>query len=789
MAKISSYSFATPPTLGSYLIGTLDVYSKDTKNFRITDVLALAGAGLYVPYTGATANVNLGSNSITANQFIKLGGTSSQFLKADGSIDSNTYVTSIVLGGYVPYTGATEDVNLLTKSITASSFIKLSGLPNQFLKADGSIDSNSYLTSLAASTAYVPYTGANQNILLGFKSLSGFDITASNSLNANGPFKVSNDAGLLGNLLMSNGPGGAPSWTSFSTEDYVPYTGATGPVDLGDYNLTVNRVTVGGGTFYYRNTILGEGALSLLDELGGGGYNTAIGTYALFSNTIGSSNTAIGTDALKDNIDGYGNIAIGVDSLVGNVYGSNNIAIGSGIGNSSSFINTITIGNSVGVAGDYVTSIGNPYTLTTVIYGNLVLGSTADDTVNKLQVTGKAAIYGDDSTVSAVLGDELLTTGTGAGWTGTDFASGYTHVSGTAPLQSTLFPNGNFYQIKVTITGRTAGSFILQFGDLTRTFTSNYIVNEAVFDSSTNLKLVPSSDFNGTVTVSVKTINAASSILNLGYYYSSDTIEFRSISTNTFIGASAGRFAINTMADYNTFLGGAAGNRLSEGTTNTLIGYQAGGPNFTQGVSNIIIGSNGLYNMVNGIGNISIGSGTNLLNFTDTNYSIIIGDGATGLGSNTTILGTVSTTKTAIIGNLLLGGTINHNAKLDVTGPSLQNGNIFFAQPTPSTKTATSTLTIAELLTSIVTTSGTVAMTLTLPTGTLTDAGTLSGLLPIDNAFDWVIINRGTALCIVTIAAATGNTFIGLATIPILSQATFRTRKTAANTFVTYRIA
>jgi len=34
-------------------------------------------------------------NNITANQFAKIGGTSAQFLKADGSVDSSTYLTSV----------------------------------------------------------------------------------------------------------------------------------------------------------------------------------------------------------------------------------------------------------------------------------------------------------------------------------------------------------------------------------------------------------------------------------------------------------------------------------------------------------------------------------------------------------------------------------------------------------------------------------------------------------------------------------------------------------------------
>ena len=116
-------------------------------------------------------------------------------------------------------------------------------------------------------------------------------------------------------------------------------------------------------------------------------------------------------------------------------------------------------------------------------------------------------------------------------------------------------------------------------------------------------------------------------------------------------------------------------------------------------------------------------------------------------------------------------------------------GKGFFGQqPTPTAKAASATLTIAELLTSIVTTSGTTAITLTLPTGTLTDAGVTAPALPVNGCFDWAVINTGTSSGAVTVAAATGHTLVGSAAVAIGSSAGFRTRKTAANTFVTYRV-
>lgn len=68
----------TPPTLSGY--GITDAYTKTETDNK------------FVPYTGANSNVNLCSNNITANAFVKVGGTSAQFLKADGSVDVSQYV-------------------------------------------------------------------------------------------------------------------------------------------------------------------------------------------------------------------------------------------------------------------------------------------------------------------------------------------------------------------------------------------------------------------------------------------------------------------------------------------------------------------------------------------------------------------------------------------------------------------------------------------------------------------------------------------------------------------------
>ena len=70
MARISTYPIISIPTLNDLLIGTDVENLNNTKNFAVGAIAALIIGGSYVPYVGATGNVNLGAFSITASSFI-----------------------------------------------------------------------------------------------------------------------------------------------------------------------------------------------------------------------------------------------------------------------------------------------------------------------------------------------------------------------------------------------------------------------------------------------------------------------------------------------------------------------------------------------------------------------------------------------------------------------------------------------------------------------------------------------------------------------------------------------
>ena len=104
------------------------------------------------------------------------------------------------------------------------------------------------------------------------------------------------------------------------------------------------------------------------------------------------------------------------------------------------------------------------------------------------------------------------------------------------------------------------------------------------------------------------------------------------------------------------------------------------------------------------------------------------------------------------------------------------------AQPAPGVLDATNTLTVAMVTAGIVT-SAAAAVTATLDTGTVFDAALD---MVVDESFDWAVIKVGANAF--TVTASAGHTLEGSGVVAATSSGLFRTRKTAANTFVTSRL-
>lgn len=114
---------------------------------------------------------------------------------------------------------------------------------------------------------------------------------------------------------------------------------------------------------------------------------------------------------------------------------------------------------------------------------------------------------------------------------------------------------------------------------------------------------------------------------------------------------------------------------------------------------------------------------------------------------------------------------------------NLSSGNIPSAAAQAVNTSAT--LTVANLLGQVITSSTAAAVTGTLMTGTVLDAGTSFN---VGDWFEFSIINTGGANAF-TVSTATGWTLVGSMTVALSTSGRFRVLKTAANTFTMYRMA
>lgn len=157
------------------------------------------------------------------------------------------------------------------------------------------------------------------------------------------------------------------------------------------------------------------------------------------------------------------------------------------------------------------------------------------------------------------------------------------------------------------------------------------------------------------------------------------------------------------------------------------------------------------------------------------NYPAQIGNLFLGMGGNTPSAFSVAATVT------VSAGATPVYAQVGVAPVIYERANY---QTTPGTLNATGTLTAALLQGGIVTSTTGAAVAATLETGATLDA---AGTFAVDDSFDWSVINTGGNAF--TVTASTGHTIVGTAAVATVTSARWRTRKTAAATFVSYRIA
>lgn len=326
-----------------------------------------------------TDNGSTTTNNITAASFIKSGGTSSQFLKADGSVDSSSYLTA--------YTETSTLNDVTTRGATTANSITVGGLTSAgivYPSADGN-SGQVIVTDGAGNLSFTDQSGGGTTPTLQEVTTQGATTTDSitvGGLTSAGLAYPSSD-GSANQILVTDGAG----TLSFQTVSGVSQT-LDGVTTLG--NTTTNSIVVGGlnikGFVAGNGIFITEGAtagssIGIGDDLVLGGLadtntgisNVAIGGSALMRNTSGAQNVVL-SNGMQHNTTGSRNVAL-AQSLTDNTTGSDNIAIGHqsldsqttanynvGIGTQTLFSTTTSYNTGVGYRALYNNSTGEKNT-------------------------------------------------------------------------------------------------------------------------------------------------------------------------------------------------------------------------------------------------------------------------------------------------------------------------------------------------------------------------------------------------------------------------------------------
>jgi len=405
----------------------------------LTGIVAIANGGTNSTATATAGGIGYGTGTEHAYTGA---GTFGQLLSSNGA-GVPTWITPS--NGGIPYTGATAAVDLGAYDLKVNGMTVGRGL-------NGSKDSNvgigkdvlrsvtggSYLTSVGYESLYSNTTGYN-NTAVGSAALKANTSGLANT--AIGSNSLSNNTNADFNTAVGNH---ALRYNTTGDDNTASGAGALESNTNGQLNSAFGRNTLYSNTTGSDNTAIG--AAALYSNLSGH-QNIAIGVGALRGNTTGSDNTANGFKALYSNTAGNGLTAYGGQALYSNTSGQQNTAIGNAALNANT---TGSDNTSIGRAALRYNTTGIQNTangrsaLSTNTTGsnNTALGYAADvasDNLSNATAIGNGAIVAVSNTIQ--LGNTAVTNVKTSG-TITAGAVTYPKVDGTAGQVLTANANG-----------------------------------------------------------------------------------------------------------------------------------------------------------------------------------------------------------------------------------------------------------------------------------------------------------------------------------------------------------
>ena len=346
----------------------------------------------YVPYTGATANVNLGTFDLTAD--IITGATGSFTSSGSGNTLTINHSSGSGHGIDITKGGSGEGIRVNKTSGSGNAVTIIGTLNATTLVKDG----GTYLTTSSAASTYVPYTGATTNVDLGiynmsaayYKSTNGYVMGQGSTVGLSGAFTVIGATPTSLNIVISNTK--TFLLTFPSTSRTYTYPDATGTLAL---TSDLSSYIQGSGTTNYVPKFTASGTIgnSLIYDTGTriaiGGTSATYGVLTVQSDA--------GQFCIQSNTTPGKQLQIGYDHVANNSYLS---SLNQGVAFTPLFLQPNG--------------------------GNVGVGTTTDNGA-RFQVTGTSTFSG-----SVTFGSDLFT-----------YANGGIFFSGAATYTSGIFQNAN----------------------------------------------------------------------------------------------------------------------------------------------------------------------------------------------------------------------------------------------------------------------------------------------------------------------------------------------------------
>jgi len=460
----------------------------------------LTSVGVSMPSAFSVANSPLTSNGTIA---ITGSGNTLQYIDGTGALQTFPSLT-----GYVPYTGATQNVDLGIYNLTAASLIKNGGTSGQFLKADGSVDSSAYIV-LGSLSATAP---------LSYNNTTGVFTISQSGASTNG-YLSSTDWNTFNNkqatiTLTTTGSSGAA--TLISNTLNIPDYGSA----LSGYVPTSRQLTINGTAYdlsadrsWSVGTVTSVAALTLGTTGTDLSSSVATGTTTPVITLNVPTASAANRGALSAADWSTFNTKVGGVTATSPLFSSGgstpNLTIQQSSGSQAGYLSSTdwTTFNNKQAAGSYITSLTGEATGTGP-------GATAV-TLNNASVTAKI-LTGVNITGGTVLATDTMLTAFGKlqnqinGLIGGSIYQGTWNASTNTPtLTSSVGTQGYYYIVSVAGNTNLNGITDWQVGDWA-------IFNGGVWQKVDNTDSVIS--VNGqTGAVSLTTDNISEGVTNLYY--------------------------------------------------------------------------------------------------------------------------------------------------------------------------------------------------------------------------------------------------------------------------------